>query len=321
MEKQALKTCPLCGTKLSVDGKPLGNVELLNEMQELKEQGILAQTMFVAVKIIKSMNGNNPAWFKEILDEHNEDLKDEIQKRLEQEIRPIMREISELKGSPQTMGKAQEMAIAKRLSALKTGEDVFTTEKSGKSGEDVECIVIEQGIQLGKIVIESKKTKRWQEESVEQIRTYMDKENTEFGIVATTTIPDDSLSHTTWKDGVLIVKLDYIEPAYIFIREYLKLKKHLEDDFAAKLAQLDVKEQVLQELKDAITSGQLDSIIASINDLTINIDGSVAKIENNLQRLFRAITKDTSKIREFTARLVAEHIEKIRVQLVNKLGG
>jgi len=119
---------------------------------------------------------------------------------------------------------------------------------------------------------------------------------------------------------VLIVKLDYIEPAYIFAREYLKLKRHLVDSYAAKVEQLDVKEQVLQEPKDAVTSGQLDSIITSINELTVNIDGSVAKVENSLQKLFRAITKDTSKIRESTARLFSEHIEKIRVQLISELG-
>jgi hypothetical protein len=53
--------------------------------------------------------------------------------------------------------------------------------------------------------------------------------------------------------------------------------------------------QILQELKDAIASGQLDSIIKLINDLTVNIDGSIAKVENTLERLVRGITKDTSK--------------------------
>lgn len=316
METKYLKTCPLCGSKLGTNGKPLGNIELLNEMQKLKEQGVLTQTMFVAVKVMKSMSDNNPAWFKEMLDEQNEDLKDEIEK----EIRPLMREISELKGSPQTLGKIQEVAIARRLSAVKMGEDVFTTEKSGKSGEDVECVVIENSTQLGKIVIESKKTKKWQEESVEQIKTYMDKEGTEFGIVATTVLPDDALSFTAWRKGVLVVKLDYLEIAYIFLRETLKLKKHLEDDYGARLAQLGVKEQILQELKDAVMNGELDSVIKSINDSTIEIDSSVAKVENMMKRLFRSITKNTSKIRECAAKLVTEHIEKIRVQLINKLG-
>jgi hypothetical protein len=176
MQKMSLKICPLCEAKLDNSGKPLGNDELLNEMQELKEQGILRQTIFVAVKIIKSMNGNNPAWFKEILDDQSQHLRNEIHK----ELKPIMQEIFELKGSPQTLGKMQEVEVAKRLSSLKTGQDVFKTEKSVRSGEDVECLVVERGRELGKILIESKKTRRWREESVEQIKRYMDKEYTEF---------------------------------------------------------------------------------------------------------------------------------------------
>jgi len=318
MESQTLETCPLCGAKLGTDGKAIENNELLGEMQELKEQGILAQTMFVAVKIVKSMNGNNPAWFREILDEQSCKLEEALQRRLVQEIHPIMQAVSELKGSPQTLGRIQELAIAKRLSSLKIGQDKFITEKSRNSGEDVECIVIEDDREIGKIVIESKKTKKWKEEFIEQTKKYMDKENTEFGIIATTSIPDDALNSTTWRNGVLIVKLDHLEPAYIFMREHLKLKKNLEDEYTSKITQLSVQDQILQELKEAVTSGKLDQIIESINRLTIEIDGSIAKVENRLQRLFRGITKNTSKIREHTATLVSEHIEKIRTQLISK---
>jgi len=56
-----------------------------------------------------------------------------------------------------------------------------------------------------------------------------------------------------------------------------------------------------------------------MHDLAVSIDGSIAKVENSLQRLCRGITRGTSKIREYTAKLISEHIEKIRIQLVNKL--
>jgi hypothetical protein len=57
-----------------------------------------------------------------------------------------MARIMELKGSPQRLGKLQELEISKRLSSLKTGEDHFTTSKSYKGGEDVLCSVVEKGI-------------------------------------------------------------------------------------------------------------------------------------------------------------------------------
>jgi hypothetical protein len=52
------------------------------------------------------------------------------------------------------------------------------------------------------------------------------------------------------------------------------------------------------ELKDAVMNGEFDSVIKSVNDLTIHTDSSVAKVENTMKRLFRSITKNTRKMRE-----------------------
>jgi hypothetical protein len=64
----------------------------------------------------------------------------------------------------------------------------------------------------------------------------------------------------------------------------------------------------------------VSKLFCKIDTLTASIDSSIAKVENTIQRLFRGITKDTSKIREWTARLVSEHIEKIRSQLIARVG-
>ena len=52
--------------------------------------------------------------------------------------------------------------------------------------------------------------------------------------------------------------------------------------------------------------------------MTVGLDSSIARAENTLQRLFRGIRKDAGKIRALTARLVSEHIEKIRTQLIGR---
>jgi hypothetical protein len=64
--------------------------------------------------------------------------------------------------------------------------------------------------------------------------------------------------------------------------------------------------------------GQLDAIIEHINTTALGIDSTVSKAENYLSRLFKDIKKDTGNIRELTSRLVSEHIEKIRSQLVQE---
>lgn len=311
METQTLKKCPLCGAKINGEN---GEDELLSEVARLKEQGILQHTMFIAIKIFETMKDNNPAWMRELLTQQSEKLSDSIEK----ELSPILKGIYELKGSPQTIGRMQEEAIAKRLSSLKIGQDRFNTEKSRKSQEDIECLVFEDGTEIGKIVIESKRTKDWQDSYIDQIRKYMERENTEFGILATTVLPNDALNNTMWKANVLVVNVDHIEPAYIFLREYLKLSRNLQQEFAGKIKQLEVRDQILEELKNAITSGELDSIIDEINSKTLNIENTVAKTENYLSQMFRQLRKDTFKIRELTSKLISEHIEKIRTQLIQQ---
>jgi len=146
----------------------------------------------------------------------------------------------------------------------------------------------------------------------------MARENTEFGILATTVLPDDALNNTIWKDGVLVVNVDCIEPAYIFLREHLKLKRALQQEYQGKIKQLEIRDQILEELKSAVTSGVLDTIIEEINSKTLNIENTVAKTENYLSQMFKQLRKDTFKIRELTTKIMSEHIEKIRIQLIQQ---
>jgi len=311
METQSLKRCPFCGSELNGEE---GDNELLVEMNELKQKGILNQTMFVAVKIIQSMSDKNPVWLKEALVKQSDKINDSIQSRLKEEIRPLLKAIMEIKGSPLTIGRIQEETIPKRLKAVKP-EDSFNTENSTRIGEDVTCLVKKDNEILGKIVIESKKVKKWSHSYIEQTKRYMEKENTEFGILATTAMPSDALSYTTIIDGVIVVQIDHIEPAYLFLREYLFLKNSLEREHATKMKQLEVRDQVLLELKQAISNGELDKIIETVNGLTESIDTKVNTAGNYIDTLFKGIKKSTEKIRNLMAKLISDHIEKMRLQL------
>lgn len=322
LEMESLKCCPLCGARITSDDlEKLGIAsEMLTEIQRLKEQGMLSQAILIAVKIVKTVN-DKPMWFKELLDETREDLRDDFQKEnfnLKNEIRKEFRELLKILmqtiGNPLKTGRIQEETIPKRLKAVKP-EDNFSTEKSTRRGEDITCIVKENNEVLGKIIVESKKVKKWSNSFIEQIKRYMEKQNTEFGIIATTAMPSDALSYTTIIEGVIVVQIDHIEPAYLFLREYLALKKVLEKEHATKIKQLEVKDQVLLELKQAISDGKLDEIITTVNGLTESIDTSVNKADVYVNNLFKRIKKDTGKIRNLMAKLVNDHIEKAKLQL------
>jgi len=318
METENLKCCPLCGAQITDDElEKLGLAsDMLAEIQQLKEQGMFSQAILVAVKIVKTVN-DQPMWFKELLDETKEDLREDFEKRnttLRKEIQIELRGLLEILGSPIKTGRIQEETIPKRLKAVKP-EDSFSTEKSTRMGEDITCVVKENNEVLGKIVIESKKVKTWSTAFIDQTKRYMEKENTEFGILATTAMPNDALSYTTMIDGVIIVQIDHIEPAYLFLREYLVLKSSLEREHATKMKQLEVRDQVLLELKQAISNGELDKIIETVNGLTESIDTKVNRADNYINTLFKEIKKSTQRIRGLMARLISDHIEKMRLQL------
>jgi len=318
MKGKLSRKCPLCGAKLDGDSENNG---LLEKMQKMKEQGIFQETMYIAVRIVQSFtNGYGPTWFKNMLEEQNTKMEKSIHKGLLSDIRPYFREIMDHLGNPQGLGPVQERAIAKRLSALKMGEDEFTTERSRIAGEDVLCLIKEQGQVIGKIVIESKKTHHWRQKFIEQTLGHMKRENTEFGILATTKMPDDALNYADWRTDALVVKLDYLEFAYLLMRKFLKLKRELEGEYSSKLNKMEFEERVLQELRESVTNGELDSIMGTINELTTHIDSTVstikAQITNKLGLLQKRTNTDTDSIRDLINKLASSHIEKIRIQLM-----
>jgi hypothetical protein len=138
-------------------------------------------------------------------------------------------------------------------------------------------------------------------------KEYMEKEGTEFSILATLALPDDALNFTAWRENILVVKLDYVEVAYIFLRELLQVKTQLKDDYALKVSQLQVKDQVVRELSDFVTSGQLDQLINAINDAAGNIENSVAKLENYVLGYVKATRSNSDKIQKITALLVTQY--------------
>lgn len=325
-----LENCPFCGAKL-----PESNINktLLENLDRLKQEGVLEHTLIVAINVVKTMNDNNPAWLRELFKDHLGEMNKSLAEYIGNDDRESRKTVDEIKkvqqkiietiigvlGNPQAMGKAQEISIAKRLSAMKIGNDAFSVSNSTKSLEDIECTIFEKNIPYGKILIESKKTKKWSSDYLVQLQGYMKKQSTEFGILATQTLPDDALNDTVWQDGVLIVKPENIEPAYVYLRQFLIMKKELQMKYDQKMSTLEVQDMVVHELQNSIRSGELDALIKRINESTVKIDGELLKAENYLGKHIRALRMETNRIRDCTTDLMSNHVEKIRMQLMDQI--
>jgi len=271
--------------------------------------------MFLAVKIVRTVQ-DNPQWVKELLDEQTQRLSLGFKDSVNDGKSEILKAIHELMGNP-LRGKIQEVSIAKRLKAV-VPTDSFSTENSTRKGEDVKCTVLENNDVVGTILVESKRVKTWSQSYVEQVKQYMAKKGTEFGIIATTVMPSDALSNSVMIDGVLVVKADYVEIAYLFMREYLTAKAQLEGNYQSKLSQLKLGEQVLEELRNVVNGGGLDEIIGAVTEDADHVDTLVNRAVDYVQNFANQVKKKTGHIRAQVTKLMSDHIQVIRAKLEPK---
>jgi len=300
---QVLTVCPVCGQE--VDGETLHKLglegEVLQEVQALRDEGKLTQAIFLAIKIVRTVQ-DNPQWMKDLLEEQTRILSLGFKDMVYDSNGEVLKALHELTGSP-LRGKIQEVSIAKRLKAA-VPTDSFTTENSTRKGEDVECSVIEESDLAGTIIVESKRVKTWSSAHIDQVKEYMTKRGTSFGIVATTAMPSDALSESLMMDGVLVVKVDHVDVAYLFMRQYVIAKLKLEREY-----------QLIQELRDSVNNGDLDEIIASVPHDADAIDDLVNNAVEYIRSLSGKVKKKTDHIRAQITKLMSNHVGVIRAKL------
>jgi len=306
--------CPVCGQE--VDSEILHRLglegEVLQEVQALRDEGKLTQAIFLAIKIVRTVQ-DNPQWMKDLLEEQTRILSLGFKDTVHDSNGEVLKALHELTGNP-LRGKIQEVSIAKRLKAA-VPMDSFTTENSTRKGEDVECSVIEENDLAGTVIVESKRIKTWSSAHIDQVKEYMTRRGTPFGIVATTAMPSDALGDSLMIDGVLVVKVDRLDVAYLFMRQYVIAKLKLEREYQSKVSQLQVSEQVIQELRDSVNNGELDEVIASVPHDADAIDDLVNNAVEYIRSLSGKVKKKTDHIRAQITKLMSNHIGVIRAKL------
>ena len=167
----------------------------------------------------------------------------------------------------------------------------------------------------GTVIVESKRVKTWSSAHIDQVKEYMAKRATPFGIVATTAMPSDALSDSLMIDGVLVVKVDHVDVAYLFMRQYLIAKLKLEREYQSRVSQLQVSEQVIQDIRDSVSNGDLDEIIASVPRDADAIDELVNNAVEYIRSLSGKVKKKTDHVRAQVTKLMSNHIGVMRAKL------
>ena len=181
-----------------------------------------------------------------------------------------------VKHIPTIVGKEKEEEVLKRLEAVcQDVKDRFDLEKSSSLGEDLFSSVIDNNQEMGKIVIEVKKTERWLNDYLNQTRCYMRKHATNWAILATKTMPANALNNALYitHDNVWIVREDLLEFGYRAMREIIVSM------YREKLSESQVKEAI-NLFREKILS---DKFQARFINIITNAD-KVEEITNQLQK-------------------------------------
>ncbi len=116
--------------------------------------------------------------------------KDELARKLEQ-------------GSQQTQGEVQELALEELLTAEFIYDDISPVGKGINGADVIQTVKTKTGVECGKIIWESKKTKAWTEGWVKKLKDDQRLVKADLAVIVTSAMPQGT-SGITQKDGVWI---------------------------------------------------------------------------------------------------------------------
>ncbi|MEM5855534.1 MAG: hypothetical protein QW472_04435 [Candidatus Aenigmatarchaeota archaeon] len=236
---------------------------------------------------------------------------------LEHSYSAINDSLSRLVGNPLLQGKIQEISLLKRLKAA-SPEDFFTNENSTKGEEDILAIVKNGSTEIARISIESKKVKKFNtRENIRQAMDNKNKKNAILSIIATTTMPDDSLSPVVYKEGeIYIVDFKIADIFYKLLRDFIvrewekekdeKVKKEL--DISKKIREILLSQKFLKGLEKARKlledlSQKLErvknSTIRNIDEIKSTIINELEETIENMAMSYQTIQKELRESASF----------------------
>jgi hypothetical protein len=212
----------------------------------------------------------------------------EDQKKLAEEMRRKAEQ-----GSMQLQGEAQELELEKILQEYFEDDLV---EEVGKGVEGADCILVvrnKRGVECGRIIFESKRTKGWQNVWVEKLRSDKRKTQAEFAILVSQVYPRD-MSCFGEKDGVWIASF----------REVVHLTRALRN---ALLGIHEVKQseenkgEKMQMLYDFLTGIEFRQQIEAIVEGFESMRNSITREKMQMEKIWKEREKQLDKVLFSTA--------------------
>ena len=269
-------------------------LEFLQKEQQLKNKEAEME-ITIQKKMLEERELLKTQLQKEEQDKNN--LKDqEYQLRtreLEKQIEDQKKLVDEMKrkaeqGSMQLQGEVQELILEELLRNTFPFDKVEEVGKGVRGADCIQTVRNQFGIETGKIIYESKRTKDFSNEWIEKLKADMRTLGADVAIIVTQTLPKD-MQQFGEKEGVYICTYMEVRSVALLLRNtILKL-------FDAKKSQENKGDKMVM-LYDYLTNNEFNEQWKAIREGFMSMKLSIQKERDAMEKLWKAREKQLEKV-------------------------
>ena len=205
---------------------------------------------------------------------------------LKKQIEEMKRKVEQ--GSSQLQGEVQEIAIENILNELFPFDEIAEVPKGKKGADAIQLIKTFSGSKCGKIIYESKRTKKFNYRWIEKLKEDQLKENADIAVLVTEELPED-IDKIGMRDGIWICSFCDFKGLTLVLRDSI-LKMH------AVLSSKKNKGNKMNLLYDYLTSNEFKMQIESIIEGFTNLKQSIQNERNAMEKLWKEREKQLERV-------------------------
>ncbi len=214
-------------------------------------------------------------------------------RELEKQIEDQKKLVDEMKrkaeqGSMQLQGEVQELLLEELLQATFPFDKIEPVGKGVRGADCIQIVRNQFGIEIGKIIFESKRTKDFTNDWIEKLKTDMRNLGTDIAVIVTQALPKD-MERFGEKDGVYICTFAEVRSVVLLLRNAL-LKI-----FDAKKSQENKGDKIVM-LYDYLIGNEFREQWKAIREGFMSMKMSIQKERDTMEKLWKSREKQLEKV-------------------------
>lgn len=264
-----------------------------------KEQALKAKEEELEISLQRKMLEEREKLKEQLQKEEQEKLllkEQEYQlrtKELEKQIEDQKKLVDEMKrkaeqGSMQLQGEVQELMLEEILKATFPFDKIEEVGKGVRGADCIQTVRNQFGVEAGKIIFESKRTKDFSNDWIEKLKTDMRQLGADVAIIVTQALPKE-IERFGEKDGVYVCTFSEVRSVVLLLRNAL-LKIH-----EAKKSQENKGDKMVM-LYDYLTGNEFGEQWKAIREGFMTMKLSIQKERDAMEKLWKAREKQLEKV-------------------------